>query len=104
MSDDIYTIVACTACRPKFESVWIVIDGAGGTRSEMLRQLEIHPDDVEVMKAADRVQPMNLRVLADRAAELGIITCDATAEPIPTTDPPAPAKVPAYGDLFGALT
>lgn len=92
MVDLSYTTIDCTACRPKFGSVWIVIDGAGGIIGEQLSLSSIHPDDVEAMEAADKVQPMKLRVLADRAAELGI---DTIAKP-------QPRAVPAFGDLFGA--
>lgn len=96
---DTFTSIDCTVCRPKFGSVWIVIDCAGGTRSEVLSLSAIHPEDVEAMEEADRVQAMKLRVRADLAAELGL---DAAPETIPA-DEPKPSPVPAYGDLFGAF-
>jgi hypothetical protein len=94
-----YTTVECTVCRPKFGAVWIVIDAGSGTRSEQLQLAHIHPDDVETMEEADKVQPMKLRVLADVAAELGI----EAAPKVAPAEEPTPVPVPAFGDLFAGI-
>lgn len=93
MNTDGFITIDCTVCRPKFGSVWIVIDGAEGTRSEVLSLSAIHTDDAEAIEAADRVRTMQLRVRSDQDEALGLSV-------IPKPKPP---KVPAYGDLFGAL-
>lgn len=98
-----YTTIECTACRPKERSVWIVLDGAEGTRSERLPLSAIHPDDVEVIEREDRVHSMALRVRDDVAELYNLEPAPAVA--VPVAEEPTPTRkpvVPAYGDLFGA--